>query len=283
MAQRHSQAHAEVKNIVIVSDTHIGCQLGLCPPEGMPKDGATTEMPSTLQRTVWEWWLEFWEEWVPRVTRGEPYSIVFNGDAIDGRHHGSTHQMSHNLNDQAALAETVLAPLVRKAEGGFYFVRGTEAHVGPSAEAEEGIARRIGAIPNEDGKFSRWELWKRLGPHLIHFLHHIGSTGSSAYEATAVHKEMTESFVEAGRWGDQPPQVVVRSHRHRCLEVRIPTAAGYGIAIVTPAWQLKTPFTWKIPGARLSQPQIGGVLIRLGDEELHSRFFVKRIERTRPE
>jgi hypothetical protein len=53
------------------------------------------------------------------------------------------------------------------------------------------------------------------------------------------------------------------------------------MAIVTPGWQAKTPFAWKIPGARLSQPQFGGVLIRKGDEELHSRAKVWRLERSR--
>ena len=147
---------------------------------------------------------------------------------------------------------------------------------------EERLAETLGAVQNKEGQYARWELWLRVGNgkgHLCHFLHHIGTTGSAAYESTAVHKELIESFVEAGRWGDEPPQVVVRSHRHRHFEERIPGAAGYIIATVTPAWQGKTPFTWKIPGARIAQPQFGGVLIRAGDEELHSRFRVWRLER----
>lgn len=272
-----------LSNIIVISDTHCGCQLGLCPPEGLKLDEGGIYTPSSLQRRVWGFWEEFWGEWVPRVTRGEPYAVVMNGDGIDGRHHGATHQISHNIKDQIELAHRILAPVARKAEGGYYHVRGTEAHVGPSAEAEEALAARLGAVPNSAGQHARWELWKKLGPHLCHFLHHIGTTGSTAWQATAVNKEMSESFVEAGRWGDQPPQVIVRSHRHTCIEVRVPTAAGYGIAIVTPAWQMRTPFAWKVPGARLSQPQIGGILIRLGDEELHTRFKVWRVERPEAE
>jgi hypothetical protein len=63
----------------------------------------------------------------------------------------------------------------------------------------------------------------------------------------------------------------------------MPTNDGYGIVCVTPGWQLKTPFTFKIPGARVGQPQFGGLVIRAGDEELHTRFFVKRIERPKEE
>ena len=176
--------------------------------------------------------------------------------------------------------------MVERCEGRYSHVRGTEAHVGQSGAEEERLAQRLGAIPNEQGQHARWELWKRLGGALIHFSHHIGTTGSSAYESTAVYKEMVEAFVEAGRWGDEPPQVVGRSHRHRCLETRIPTKDGYGISVVTPAWQLKTPFAHRGAGARQARPprpRIGGGLIRHGDEELPTRFKVWRIERPREE
>jgi hypothetical protein len=220
------------------------------------------------------------------VTGGRPFDLVFNGDAIDGVHHGSTTQISHNIGDQVALGRAILAPLVEKAST-YYHIRGTEAHVGQSAEHEERLARELGARPNSDGQFARYELWKRLmGPKgpLIHFLHHVGSTGSSAYEATAVYKELVESYVEAGRWGDEPPQAIVRSHRHRYLKAEVGAGAGYAFAVVTPAWQMKTPFAFKIPGARGSQPQIGGIVLKVGDEDgLYSRAFVRRIERPEEE
>lgn len=275
------------RSIVVISDTHCGCRLGLCPPEGVTLDDGGTYLPSKMQLKVWAIWREFWDEWVPRVTKGEPFAVVMNGDALDGNHHGGTTQVSHNLKDQSALAYKCLHPVTQACEGRYWHIRGTEAHVGPSAVEEERLAQSLGAIPNEQGQYARWELWKRIAGegrgHLCHFLHHIGTTGSAAYESTALHKEMVESFVESGRWGDEPPQVIVRSHRHRHFETRIAVAGGYGIATITPAWQLKTPFTWKIPGARLSQPQLGGVLIRAGDEELHTRFFVRRMERSREE
>lgn len=267
-----------VRNIVVVSDLHCGCRLGLMPLAGVPLDDGGTVHPSNLQRKTWAMWREFWDVWVPSVTHGEPFALVVNGDALEGNHHGSTTQVSHNLGDQRKIAYEVLAPEVRKACA-YYHVRGTEAHVGQSAVDEEGLAKDLGAIPNEEGQHARWELWSRVGNSLVHFLHHIGTTGSSAYESTAVHKELVESFVEAGRWGLEPPRIIVRSHRHRYFESRISGAGGYFIGTVTPAWQLKTPHTYKIPGARLSQPQIGGIVIRQGDEELHVRAKTWQIER----
>jgi hypothetical protein len=270
------------KNRVIISDLHCGCQFGLCPPE-IKLDGGGIYRASPLQIAIWENWESFWNEWVPQVTHNEPYSVIVNGDTQDGVHHRSTTQISHNLSDQQNIAEACLRPIINKCDGQMYIIRGTEAHVGQSAENEERLARSLGVIPDDNGNYSRFELWIRTGGILCHIMHHIGSCGSAAYESTAVHKELTESFVEAGRWGDEPPQIVVRSHRHRCSEVRIPAMKNgetcYSISFTTAGWQGKTPFTFKIPGARISQPQVGGSLIRVGDEEVHTRHKYWRIAR----
>jgi hypothetical protein len=118
---------------------------------------------------------------------------------------------------------------------------------------------------------------------LVHLTHHIGTTGSAAHEASAVNAELTAEYVEAARWGRQPPDFVVRSHRHRSIAVDLNSHRGNAASLVTPAWQGKTPFTFKVPGARLSEPQIGGVLIRQGDEEFYYRRWVKTFERSKEE
>ncbi len=272
-----------IRNVIVVSDLHCGCRLGLCPDAGIGLDDGGMYVPSDLQRIVWGYWEEFWGVWVPTVTRHEPFAVVVNGDAVDGVHHGSTTQISHNMMDQRQVALAVLRPVRDACEGRLYIVRGTEAHAGQGAVDEETLARDLDAIPNEAGQHARWDLWLEIGDRLVHFLHHIGATGSNAYEATAVGKELTEEYNEAARWGRRRPDCIVRSHRHRHIEIRVPTDKGFGIAMVTPGWQLKTPFTWKIPGARLATPQFGGSLIRLGDEELYTRHRIWSIEPTRAE
>lgn len=275
-------AEIQTNNLIVVSDLHCGDQMGLCPDKGCQLDQGGWYTPNTIQRKVWDYWNEFWCEWVPMVTRKEPYCVVVNGDALEGQHHGSTHQISPNKAIQLKLAYDILSPIAQSKKcQALYMIRGTEAHVGPSAEQEESLAKSLGSVPDPDtGTYSRFELWKRVGTGLVHILHHIGTTGSAAYEATAVNKELTEEFNEAARWREEPPAVIVRSHRHRCIETRIPTARGYGIAIVTPAWQAKTPFSYRIPGGRLAPPQFGGVLVRTGDEELYVRSKVWAIQRS---
>lgn len=273
----------KIRNIVVISDTHAGCRLGLCPPEGISLDDGGVYTPSRAQRVVWNWWSEFWTDWVPKATRKEPFILVHNGDIIEGVHHGATTQISHNILDQKRLAIQFMKPVVAKAET-FYSVRGTAAHVGQSSVHEEEVAEALDAKPNGDGQFSRYELWLKLGGHLIHFLHHVGTTSSSAHESSAVNAELAAEFVEAARWGEKPPTVIVRSHRHRAIEIRLPTRTGYATAAVTPCFQLKTPFSYKIAGARLSPPQIGGMLIRLdGDGQCYTNVFCRHIERDTPE
>ncbi len=247
-------------------------------------DGGGQYIPSDFQRQMWALWREFWDSWVPTVTRREPYDIVHNGDAIDGVHHRSTTQISQNIEDQRRIAEACLRREVERCQrkgGTYYHIRGTEAHVGQSGEYEETLARNLGAKPNSQQQHARFDLWKRVGDKcLVHLLHHIGTTGSAAHEASAVNAELTAMYVEAARWGKEPPDFIVRSHRHRSIAVDLNSAKGYAAAIVTPAWQGKTPFTFKVPGARISEPQIGGILIREGDEEHHYRRKVWSFDRS---
>lgn len=284
MAKRRARL---IRNLVVISDTHAGCRVGLHPAHPMRIDGGGQYVPSDFQAGLWKWWRQFFDEWVPGVTKGEPYDLVHNGDAIDGVHHRSTTQISQNIEDQVRIAEACLEREVercRKSGGTYYHIRGTEAHVGQSGEHEERLARNLGAKPNRENQFARFDLWKRVGEKcLVHLLHHIGTTGSAAHEASAVNAELSAMYVEAARWGKEPPDFIVRSHRHRSIAVDLNSAKGYAAAIVTPAWQGKTPFTFKVPGARISEPQIGGIMIREGDEEHHYRRWVRSFDRSAEE
>jgi len=272
-----------LSNLVIVSDLHCGCQFGLCPPGGVQLEGSGRYQPSRYQQVLWGRWRHFWDRAVPAATHGEPFAVVCNGDAIDGRHHDSTTQITHNLADQANIAYEVLAPIVERCDGRYYHVRGTEAHVGKSGVEEERLAQRLGAVRDEDGWYSRYVLWARMPGGLVNIMHHIGTTSSSAHESSAVNAEWTACLVEAARWGVEPPRVVVRSHRHRCIEIRPPMAGGTATVIVTPGWQLKTPYVYRIAGGRNSEPQIGGVVIRQGDEGLYAKPIVWSLARPQEE
>lgn len=272
-----------IRNLIVVSDLHCGCQYGLFPADcRIRQDGGGYYEPSDAQKIVWAWWRHFWDVWVPMATRGEPYSIVVNGDMIDGEHHQNKTHISTNFAVQADIAKACMEREVKRAVN-LYVIRGTECHVGKSGENEETIAEALGAVPDEIGHHSRFDMWMLIGGgdgSLVHFNHHIGTTGSTHYESTAVMKELAEAFSEAGRWNERAPDIIIRSHRHRMMKIEVPTDDGYGIAQTTPGWQLKTPMVYRILGGRNSTPQFGGILIRRGDEEHYTRSRVWSIKRT---
>lgn len=270
------------ENIVVISDMHAGCQLALC-PGSVTLDGGGVYRPNKLQKILHSWWQEFWGEVVPCWVGGAPFVVVNNGDVVDGAPHGSISQITQNRAIQNSIAMDLLRPVVQQCEGRYYHIRGTEAHVAKSAEAEEELARDLGAIHNAEGNHARYELWARLGRDggLVHFTHHIGTASRQSYESSAVMAELTEAYAESARWGKEPPACIVRSHRHRAIEIRVPTWSGNGMALVTPAWQLKTPFAYKVAGARQSQPQIGGIIIqRVTPDGCYVRSKVWSPERT---
>jgi len=279
---KKSASVPRLNNLVVVSDLHVGCALGLLGPNGAALDDGGHYAPSPFQKVVYNWWIEFWDVFVPEATKGESFAVVCNGDALDGVHHQATTQWSHNLTIQARAAKDLLAPVVARCAGLYWHIRGTEVHAGTSAQDEERLAAELGAIPNRIGQHARYDLWKLVGPKLVHLSHHIAATSAMQYESTAPHRELVDSFAEAGRWSRRPPDVVVRSHRHRCIDTGMPTASGRSYSVTTPGWQGKTPHVWKGSG-RLSEPQFGGIVIRYAHDELFVRSFVKSLAREEAE
>lgn len=267
-----------IKNLVVISDTHCGCRFALCPPK-VRLDGGAYYHASSSQTAILGCWHLFWDDFVPRATKGEPYSVVVNGDCMDGRHHKSTTQISQNLSDQQNIAYEMLYPIVEKCDGRFYMIRGSEAHTGQSAENEEKLATALGAIPDENGHRSRHEMYIRVGENIVHVAHHIGTTSRLHYETSALMAEMAEFFGDSARWDEPFPQVVARSHRHRNCEIVVPTHRGSATCFATAGWQLKTPFVYRLPGGRVTTPMIGGSVVRQGDRKIYTQHETWQLQR----
>ena len=267
----------DIRYIVVVSDLHCGSTSGLCPPVVTLDDGGTYRQ-SKYQAWLWRLWLEFWTAWVPTVTRGEPYAVVVNDDAIEGNHHGITSVISANVSTQSAIALEVLSgPRTRAAS--FYITRGTEAHDGKACEAVEVLARMLDA-KRCGTNASWWELDLLLGGRHVNLAHHIGTTSSAAYEASALNRELVAALAEAAQWCQSVPDVLVRSHRHRFAAVELPSRSGSVQCVVTPGWQLQTPFARKIATMRV--PQIGGLCLSAEDDGIRVRRRIWAPEKTKP-
>ena len=258
--------------IVAISDIHAGSTFALLPPHGVELDDGQVVLPNKYQSALWECWLDFWSHHVPTITKGyDKKAVVINGDLIDGVHHRTIALVSNSWEVQEKLATEILSPLPRHV-GPTYVVRGTEAHSDVGAQSEERIARAIGA-KKLDGHCSVYQLWIEAEGVLIQFAHHVGTTSSAAYESSALMREMVAGLVEAGQFNKKLPSLFVRSHRHRYCEVSVPAAEGKKTCIVTPGWQLRTPYIEKWDRMRL--PHIGGlvILIENGHYEVHTKLY----------
>ena len=250
--------------IVCVSDLHVGSSTGLCPPDGHVLPDGNRAMPSPFQAWLWKCWQHFWGDVVaPWLDRADKTALVLNGDLVDGNHHNTINLMSNSPQCQERTCADLLKPIAAKF-GARHVVRGTEAHVQPGAQSDERIGELINAEKDEAGNFSTWQLWLDAGGEIFQFAHHIGTTSSAAYESSAPMREMVAGLVEAAQWGQPLPTVFVRSHRHRFIEVPVVSANGRIRIVITPAWQLRTPFTERIDRMRL--PHIGGVVFVVEDE-----------------
>jgi hypothetical protein len=271
-----------VPDIVCLSDLHCGDRFGLYPLDvPLLLDEGSAHQPGHSQRLLWEHFVAF-REWVWKMTEGRPYILVTNGDCIDGVHHDSVTQFTNNKTDQKTVAKAVLQSLRDRAMS-YYAVRGTEVHAGKSGQDEEGLAELLGATRAKNGHYARWNLWLKVGGVLCNFKHHIGTTGSAAFAATALSKEVVLTLAEAARLNKPIPRVIVRSHRHVGDIYIKPSPNGDIVCVVTPGWQIVSPFAWRIPGSRQNLGEFGGIIIRIEDGEPHIKTWTRAVDRDETE
>ena len=242
----------------VVSDTHCGSTVGLCPPNGVMMDDGGRYLPSAPQIALWECWLDYWERVGAAREKRQPLICVVNGDAVEGLHHRSSQFVSSNLAaTQHAIAMGAFAPMMALRPSAVVFIRGTEAHVGASAEHEERIAEDLGAERGRDGAFSHWHFQAESSGCVLDFAHH-GAVGRMPHTRTnplgALAMRITNAAAKAG---DKIPDIAVRSHMHQWGD----TGDNFRVRVIQMgAWQLSTAFVHKVAAGSL--PEIGGLIIR---------------------
>lgn len=266
-----------IKHCVVISDLHFGCSFALAPSTPFILDTGVEYRPSKLQKEIYKHWRYFWDKWIPSKIGNDPFCLVINGDVIEGVHHRIVTQISQNISDHVRIAKAILGPVIKRAKKVF-MIRGTEAHSGSSAQEEEKLAEDLQIDSIAPHSKTALELWLKLNGKIIHFCHHIGYFSSLSSEGTALFKETYETLAESSRWGFPIPSVIVRSHRHSFSEVSVPYKDNHIKAFVTPAWQLKTPFAYKISRAKTSSPQIGGSIITVENGEVVTNHLVVGIK-----
>jgi hypothetical protein len=250
--------------LAVVGDSHIGSTTALSLPKFVTDEGQEITA-SRAQEWLYANWLDYWEyvrglAGIRGKHRRNRLVVVHMGDVVDGIHHGST-QILPNLEDQETMACEILRPLAAAADGGFFQIRGTEAHAGAGAQSEVRVSREIGARACE------WELDLCIDGVLQNFAHH-GRAGARPWTSGA-SGQAGEIALERALAGEPIPRLVWRAHRHSVDDSgqRVPGCR----VIVTPAWQLKTAFAHKVAAGRRSD--IGGMVAQGEAVDFsHSRY-----------
>lgn len=258
------------RHLAIFSDTHAGSSVALCPP-GYRLEGGQAVVLSPAQLCLWAKWREFWSEFVPWATAGEPFAVLDNGDCCEGLHHGTAELLSPAEIDHIGIAVECRRRL-RDRAAHWYTVRGTPAHAGTLSWREEAVARLL-ATEEREGPHSLFQAVIPVGEHTVHAAHHISGTSSPVSEFSALAKEMTLCMLDRARYGGTIPDLIVRSHIHQFKHATLPAADGRSISVATtPAWQLKTEFAHK--HFRFGRPQVGGLVVSSTDYGLTIRRFL---------
>lgn len=239
-----------IRKVLVISDTHCGSKLGLCPPNATSVEGDPISQ-SAENAWVWERWCEFQTQWLPDIIKGDPYALVLNGDLIEGVHHGGSQVLSNQPADHFLIASLALEPVAAKAAKVFVIL-GTETHTG--AHSEHQMAYMLGAEPN--GKRHAWpELNLQVHGCSCKFVHHMPTSAVDWTRGGGLSRQRAAAQLEAARHGETVPKVVVGGHRHifDCLTDQ------WGMSIACPPWQVKTRYAEKV--ATHSRSTVGGVVL----------------------
>lgn len=214
------------KHIVLISDLHVGAMLAPLPlsfdDESLGFD-AREELRAQFSA--------FCNDFVPSVTKGEPFVLVVNGDVIHGDWSKFGILALKTKVKQMRAARELLKPLA-SAACAVYIVQGTEVH---TADAEDDIAEELLQVANvrPSKKAPGHESLSLMMNGLHHrFRHHTTLAGRAWTAAANQANHLADDILRCRAVGVPMPDVFCLGHRH----VFGQTLDGNGMSIVTPSW-----------------------------------------------
>lgn len=272
--------------VAVVSDVHAGGTTAVCPDTIRLDDGGEYRA-SKAQRWLFGDWKDYWRQIdAKRDALDAELYVVCNGDAVEGDHHRTTQIMSGNPNAQAACWNEVWSVPLALRPDRLAIIRGTAAHVGVSASAEERIAdglrrdkRPIVSDP-ETGAASWWHWRPEIQGIRLDFTHHGRMGRLPRTRGSNLVLYAWDILDEHARDGHHPPHLAFRAHNHK----RGDTGSACPVRVVaTGAWQLGTEHVKKVAADSLAD--IGGayVVIDRGEYEVKQVTYQPERPIWRPE
>lgn len=250
--------------LAVVSDTHVISTVGLC-PDRVDLDDGGQYLPSREQRWLRRNFLDFCRQvqGTAEQEKAAEIVVVINGDWVDGEMTKIAQIATRNRATIQRAGYDALAPLLELSTKRYVF-RGTPAHVGPSAEMEEVLARDIEAIPDPfiPSRFARWNSTLEIYGTTFDIAHH-GKLGRTAWTRPNVLNSVAASVIlNHHQLGTKPPNYIIRAHLHQYADTHENFRSVRVVAM--PAWQLATDFVHTRALVGLSD--IGGLILVCRDD-----------------
>lgn len=270
--------------LAAVSDLHCGSTTGLHPLSDTVLDDGGTFAPSPLQKWLWDGWIAYWHHVATLADQHDAdVHLLFNGDMVDGAHHGTTQIVSAlpgvQLDILHRCVEPVLLALKPRLKSAAV-IRGTEAHTGAASGTEEAFGRWLlgqgVTVPTEPGtgNLSHGHFYGMYGGMLVDATHHGRMGGRPWTKFGAVGTLAAEITLEYARDGLRPPALALRAHYHQFAD----TGANFPVRVVQmPAWQAGTSFVKRVKAESLTD--IGGVVAVIAGGRLSLDTVMRRPER----
>jgi hypothetical protein len=264
-----------MQTLLVISDSHCNSTVGLAKPQIDLDDGDSVSA-STARRWLF-WTFNDIMEKVKTKQRGDLYT-VFNGDVIElAAKHDSLQVITKNQEEAIRIGVEVFEPLVEMSKG-IYVIRGTEAHAGKSAQAEEAFASNFdNTIRNpETGRASWWYLPLEFDGVRMDIAHHPrAGSGRPMNSQSGIDRVASDTLFTYANDGEIPPHLVIRSHLHGYKDSH---NAFRTRAIITPAMSLLTSYVYRI-GINVSMP-VGAVLIYCHEGKYHVEPLLYPVRKT---
>jgi hypothetical protein len=272
--------------LVVSADKHSGSTMGLIPDEPLQLHDGGNYNPSPLQKILWKQYNECLD-FIRQERKRSRLIYIENGDICEGIHHQTTQIVCPRVETHENIASDILDYTFKKIKftdgDRAYMVAGTEAHAASGNQSENRVATDLECFTPQytetSGKNNRF-VWDRLllkiNGVLFDIAHHGGSAGRRAWTTENGMRNLVKSFYfESLENKTELPRYWVRSHLHQFIYSGIYSGKNGNIeGFVTPSFQMKTGFAYKVAGTSLSDI---GMLVFIIEDNGDSRWKVVKL------
>lgn len=247
-----------MRRIVCIGDTHVGSECALW-PDGFRTQAGNILSMNKVQVELWGAWLRFCNE--EKVKTAD--TVFLLGDLCQGnnRKQWGAGTLTSDLSTQARAAVQLLKPLCEGKK--VYGVIGSGYHDSLDVHLDALVIHELGGTCV--GELANLK-FKELD-HVINIAHGVG--GGAIYTGTSADKEAIMADLGAARGKIPKLSLIIRGHLHHYWYHE-----DHSIRFLQlPCWQAWYPFKALLKNYGKRQPDIGGVVVEIGDDITVHRYL----------